>query len=414
MARRAFGGFEFLRSSGFGDIGSNAADLDFDQSVGSGATEILAAARSGRAGLRFPASNPAQRGDVGLIEASGINTLMQTVPVGTWLFFRDYVRFAALPSGLANSGYDFMYCPTDQSVPAGATGDLVRVKLDSGGKLGLFTAAGVQIGGDSALTVAASTLYRIEVGLRLGAGAGDDRAILLAALATDRTAGETVCDVSGLSLSSNAMPIGFTVLGGDSTVWNANIDHEDYAINDDTVPAGQTAGTIGAQDSFPGDGAVYLLDPLADVATGNWTNLPAWSKLDDRPPHATGATNATNANSSLDVEVEDLVTKGLDPAKVLAAMVIAGGTSSNGLPTVGIAGVSNPALAEVVYEFDTTALTFGRSEIAHLPSMAGATRPVIRMTRKSGNADQLGITAAGLLVEVTDRIQSGGPTMLLG
>lgn len=191
---------------------------------------------------------------------------------------------------------------------------------------------------------------------------------------------------------------------------------DDWAVNDDTVRAGETAGTVGAFDSWCGPGKVYLLNPIADVAAADYTT-PVWSTLDNRPPSTTKESLIDNPAEYIcrfqsldDAGVPDLPVGSTIP--VFWYQVGSGG--SNGLHAQ-IRGTSPAGLGAAKDNLMTSNNNGIRgAEPSHMPYLGRAVQPEAGIVGLSIGANPLELTVAGVYVDVgTQYVPSGGPRMVV-
>jgi len=158
------------------------------------------------------------------------------------MYVRSYFCFDALPGSTVKV----------LEVP----GPVCSARLTSAGKLQLFNdSTGVQIGSDSAATIAAdgATYYRVEVAVTLSVAGTQTAAVEL------RLDGVTVASTTGLALGiPGQVSLGWIAAPGANKVCYA----DDIKCNDST-------GT--KNNSWPGSGKVWLMLPVSDNNRGAWT-----------------------------------------------------------------------------------------------------------------------------------------------
>lgn len=205
-----------------------------------------------------------------------------TVASGTGVYGRAYIYVSALPNATKKVA----------AFVTSADGALVSARLTAAGKLQLWNDAGAaQIGGDSALTLATGAWYRVEVYLKIAAGAADEAELRV----TDDAGGSTeqVATATGLTVS-DTVPARFRAGWIDAPGVTASMFLDDVAVNDSTTAK---------QNTWPGPGRVLLLTGFYNTfGTGPWTSCKTTTAAADgiaatsnRPPlgHADLTTDTT-------------------------------------------------------------------------------------------------------------------------
>lgn len=198
---------------------------------------------------------------------------------------------------------------------------------------------------------------------------------------------------------------------------------DDVALNDSTGAS---------QNSYPGDGKVVNLAPVADSARGtNWTagaggTTNLWDAVDNEPPVGVVLGSASNTSQvknaakdvagTYDAAVEaysaTLASGGGGIAAgdtvTLVQPVASVGNSTTTVRSFGLAGVSNPVAAEaLVNNTAVAAATFptgwnrlaGTVVYGDIASGSRATRPVIRLRKNTSSTDSAMASYMALMVE---------------
>lgn len=206
-----------------------------------------------------------------------------------------FVRYHAFATDQAIVGYQRVYINI-ASLPTVTTtimrfvdvlnNNVAAIRLTTAGKLQLLTAAGTQIGSDSATAITTGTWARIELkNDASGAGALDGR-------------------LNGTSFASGANSAQGSwsriLIGVIATSATADLYYDDWCIND---------GSGSQQASWPGDGHIMHLVPNGDGDSHTWgnnanaagasTNYTLVS--DNAPPNDT-----TNVVQSVTLNAEDM------------------------------------------------------------------------------------------------------------
>lgn len=191
---------------------------------------------------------------------------------------------------------------------------------------------------------------------------------------------------------------------------------DDIALND---------GTGASQNTWPGDGSVLMLEPVADYARTGFTDgaggtTSLWPAVDNTPPVGVAAANGTatshieqpNASSTQNyqAQLESYTDAGVDPA---ANITLVQGVCNHGNNTatarvLGFQVVSNPTISEVTDDSGTTAadvFPVGWSTIKTVVAYGSggitqATGPVVEVRKTSAtDPDVAMVDFMGLMVE---------------
>ncbi len=208
-----------------------------------------------------------------------------------------YVRLALRHDGFGTSStspiyfLDFLDGSTHQiSVGIRPSDHLLVVATNGSGNMG----EGGTVLASGSIVLGADRWYVIEVYVK-----------------ADPTNGQVIVKVNGITditYSGNTAPsgnaqIGRVDFGANSTGLGnngANLYFDDIAVND-------TAGSY--QNSWIGQGGVYLLKPTADGAQNDWTPTSGttnWDKVDEIPKNTTDWVQAQSSGSVELYELEDL------------------------------------------------------------------------------------------------------------
>lgn len=323
------------------------------------------------------------------------------ISASTTYYSRCYLNFTALPGTTTRVA--------EIAAALGSNG--LSARLTTGGKLQLFNnLSGLQVGSDSAATIATGTWYRIEISVTISA-------------APQLTAGElrldgaTVATVSGLTHTIPTQVVsGWTSAPGANKVCYV----DDVALNDNS----------GAnQNTWPGDGRIVLLKPISDSAVGaSWTDDAAgttniWDAVTNTPPAGIADTtsgsglhqirNAGSNSSSYDANLTSYTTAGVgatDTVNVLVPLTATGAPVVTGAKTGSLGIASNPTIANIAFVHGGTAaanfwsgaaagtyLTNWKWEVGtvtYAPSVTLGTSPVARVTITGGTAARIAMVCA--------------------
>jgi hypothetical protein len=192
-----------------------------------------------------------------------------TGALATGYYARACLRFAAFPNATKKV----------LAFTTAADGALVSARLTSGGNLQLWDDVGAaQIGSDSTLALALDTWYRIELYLKIGAGAVDAAELrLLDPDDLEWNAGTTVASGASLTISDTA-PGKLSSGWVDAPGVTADVFLDDVALNDSTGSA---------QNAWPGPGRIIYLAGSFGTYQQGWVscmNDANKAAVDIRPP----------------------------------------------------------------------------------------------------------------------------------
>lgn len=325
-------------------------------------------------------------------------------------FVRAYVRFPATPSTVATIIRLF-----------NATHTCYVVRLSATGTLQLFTAqAGTQVGSDSA-ALSTDTWYRVELRVKIVAGASDEAELRLDGSSIASTAVGNVGDVAPATLQIG-WPIG-------APGANAVIFLDDVALNDDQGAS---------QNTWPGDGKVVLLKPISDNARATlWTGgaggtTSLFDAVDNTPPvgtatetnttqieHAGGAAGTTDA---YDANMTTPATAGIasgDTINTAHFIEVDGEDVATGSKLLNFEVLSNPVIASpgnVTAGDDVGALgtyptnwTARRSSPVYGSSLTLGTSPVMRARRPETASRVASVCFMGIYVDYTPAVAVSSP-----
>lgn len=343
-----------------------------DSSVSAAAvTRDTGTFRSGAAAWKYDsgAGSAAGRVDYG----GGNNIASRTV------FLRVYARWAAAPS----SQQAFI-----GDEPSGSP--RIGVKMKTDGTLQLFQDATAQ--GSASAAVTDSTWHRVELSYTIDSGG----LITAAEFLLDGTS------IGTFSGSVSGSVTGFNPFFGYQAAPGANfVAYFDDAARNDSTGA--------ANNSWCGDGAVILMEPVSDNARGNWTagaggTTNLFDGVNNTPPVGVADASATNGSqikiksttlpSNCDLNLNSYTTEGVTgTVNAITLWVNHGEDPATGTKAGTAAIVSNPASGTVSFNFgnDVGAQStyFGlwawNSLLVDAPSVTLGTAPVIRVTCTSGS-----------------------------
>lgn len=315
--------------------------------------------------------------------------------VGTTYYARAYFRSPDTPS--ANAGV------LDVQDSAGAV--IVRVRYTTGLRLNLIDSAAANLVTGPVTTP--GTWYRVEVKVKVGAGATDECELLVD--------GTSYGALTAQTLSDNApdrLAFGWLTAPGASKV----AFFEDIALNDDT-------GTD--ENGYPGDGKVLILLPTADSAVGTgWTvgngstavSTNLFGGVDNVPPagvaDAAGAAsqirNASNTSTAnYDATTQTTLAAGMPSGSTIRVLQVVGvfGCSSTTATNAGIGstGVSpNTGVATVAADTGAVAGThptgWARRESTVVYSATTST-PGVRVGKRTGTTRVVLCSLAAILID---------------
>lgn len=249
---------------------------------------------------------------------------------------RVYLRFDAIPSETVTIAWASWFNATLDP----------KVRVTSAG---LFQAwlNNAQVGSSSTFSLKVNTWHRVEMYVKVGAGATDEVAM--------RVDGEQLYSATGLNLSDSVPGSWHAGCPEDTVSATFNVWLDDAGKND----------TTGAdQNSWLGEGKIVLLLPISDNAratlwtggTGGTTNL--FDAVNNTPPigtatetnltqieHAGGAAGSTDA---YDANMTTYASAGIGPSdtiNVIGMLAADGEDSGTGSKLLAYSVVSNPAIA---------------------------------------------------------------------
>jgi hypothetical protein len=317
------------------------------------------------------------------------------------LYYRLYVYFTAFPTS------------TNTQVMGRTSGH--RVVVNSSGQLGLFFNSNTanQLGSfSSALSL--NTWYRVEMmsNINTTGGAADSGELQIngVSIATD----------SGTDRGSTAS---LNFLVGDTAANGLVFICDDYAVNDN-------AGTT-SQITWPGEGRVLFLWPVADSSRVGWTGGASgttnlYDALNNRPPGGVAAASATDLSQVVDgnsnttdtydatlAAYTDSVASGGAGMQVNDVVRVVMGVarlsnSSTTARNIGWKLVSNPATSEQVTGSGTTAASTehtGWSTSTSFtvyvqdPTVALGTKPVMELRKATATTDKITCDLLGLYID---------------
>lgn len=301
-----------------------------------------------------------------------------TLTSASW-YARGYINCTTLPT---SASAIFGWGTSETS------GVWARMRTD--GALELFSgSAAVAVGSPSAV-VTDGSWHRVEIGATFDASNN----ITASELRVDGTVVATFSGSSAFGASTAILRFGWAAAPGANKI----IYFDDISWNDATGAANNT---------WPGDGQVILMQPVSDNARGAWTAGAAgttslFDAVNNVPPVGVADASATNTSqiknksatnpSSCDLNLASYTTAGLvatDTINAICVYGVDGEDPATGTKTVGYSMVSNPAIAE------PAALNFGNDSgaqatylglwawhqgtISNAPSVTLGTQPVIRV-----------------------------------
>jgi hypothetical protein len=253
--------------------------------------------------------------------------------------------------------------------------------------------------------------YRLELHVRVGTTTANGTLEL-------QRDGAAIVTLSGTANAGTAAPT--TFLAGKcsaaaSTV-TGTILVDDIALND---------GSGTSQNTWPGDGSILLLEPVADYARTGWTagagsTTNLWQAVDNTPPTGVALANATDTSqvkeanaSSVEAyqpQLESYTDAGVDPAAniVLVQAVASHGNSTATARVHGLQIAQNPSgggeatddtgttvagIFPVGWSTFKTAVAYGSGGITPTGN------PVLNLRKTAGDPDVAMFAFAGLLVE---------------
>lgn len=334
-------------------------------------------------------------------------TLSPAPATTIWLYTKTHVFFPSLPAG---ENLDLALI-----VDSNASTPLVTARLTTTGKLQLWNMVGnAQLGSDSVATLAANTWARVELACMVNT-AGTDSAEL-------KINGELVATATGLTLSSSVIN-GFFLGWHSPTGANRTftVYHDDVVVN---------SGDATAPNAYPGDTKIAFLLPTADSANTGFAvshvGDTLWGSVSQVPAKGTIVTDTATVNSKIKDATSNTTDNYQATLQTYAAAGIArgdnivlvrgiclSGNSTTTQRTIGITGVSNPAIAEATDVTGTTAAGtyptgwgWTLTAVAVNPAVTKATAPVLKFRKGTASVDSIMLTLIGLIVEYVS-----GPTV---
>ena len=339
--------------------------------------------------------------------ANYMNIISPVTVLDRHYYFRGYFRFAdATPSSALT------FC-----TQLGATLTIVVFRLSTAGRIQVLDANSVQVGSDSA-TLSDNTWHRLEYHLVIPTAS---TGTVEAKLDGTTFVSSSAVDVNNSVASTTNIRVGHVQTG---TITNVYVD--DLAVNDDQGSD---------QNSWVGEGKVILLKPTADSAIGSGWEAPQtsgsdttdiYTAVDTTPPVGvlSGAPhsdvdannqayifNAAANTNSYDATLETYTAGGIgasDTITLVQPLVRASVNSTTGTNTLGITGVSNPAIAEVTgFNLELTAVAAAepvgwksfRGTVTYAPSVTKGTGPVVRAHKINSSTNANMVDLMGLYVE---------------
>ena len=324
---------------------------------------------------------------------------------GRYYYFRGYIRLSSA-DGQAN-------IPIFAQRNSGGTSQL-EVRLNASNQLQLYNANSAANIGSPSFTLAASQWYKMEVGIMVfGSGT-------LNCFAELRINGNVIATSAVQTFSTTAL--GGLRFGWPTTAPTASeqIWFDDIALNDN-----QGAN----QNTWCGDGQVYLLLPTADNARGaNWYNDNAattnmYAALDNTPPIGLAHSTANAANvqdynvtasltdpaSKLDLTMQTYTAAGISASEVIKVIVANVSTATNAATARAHNAyiLSNPA-ETAPSTFNTPASIAGTyptnwahtfRTVLYNSTPTRGTAPVLTIHKEVANAAAILACFAGITVE---------------
>lgn len=209
-------------------------------------------------------------------------------------------------------------------------------------------------------------------------------------------------------------------IGHHSAEANCDFFFDDFAINDDTG---------GKQNTWPGNGKVVMLKPVATTERVGWVagaggTSGLFEAIDNRPPTGVKAASATNGsqikdatNNSTDTTSYEMASYstpvenggggvgGSDTVRVLMP-ILRGGQDSATARNIGLTVVSNPAIAETINsnaaaiaETEPTNWTTHNIAYTYDPTVEKEVKPVLKIRKATATTDNVMVDLLGLYVE---------------
>lgn len=294
------------------------------------------------------------------------------------------------------------------------------VRLTTAGKVQLLDHVDVQIGSDSAGTVATDTWHRIDLGWEISTGAADYAEARLDGVSAAATTTASVSDTAGPTIR-----FGWVSAPGASKV----IYCDDATWNDDTG---------GVNDTWAGDEHIVVSRPTADSArdaswvagAGGTTDL--WEAVNNAPPvgvdnaSATDTSQIKNATSTTtdaySATMQSYTAAGVPSGATVTAIIAhieSASSSTTGTNDLGVEVTSNPAITEGILSCDAADGTFPTGwfsrqlTVADLPSVTLGTAPVMRVRKNQATTRVYSVCLMALEVSYVEAAASSrGPQVI--
>jgi len=391
MARLLTSGFEIGEKS---SAGANIVDVDYSTSTGADYQIQTSVFRSGASAVERT--------------AAATSNFVTNWTTGSGVADRTYyARVYYLINGTATATGIVM-----AFIDSAAT-TLCRISINSSNQLILMDAAGATVGSVSS-ALSADTWYKVELAMKQGTSAS-----------TDYLEGR----LNGVSFASSSTnnsvtvnPIGLRY--GSSTAIGRLSYYDDLAVNDDQGSD---------QNSWPGDGKVVLLKPIADQSVGRWaggagalSNL--FAAVDNTPPTGTASeTDSTQietfmpGNNNTDEYRANLTTyasAGIDPFDIITVLhpvINHGEDSATGTKTGSFGLQSNPTQTYVAFTYGDDAGALGTwptnwrwqlGSPVYNPSPTTSASPVLGVRKTDATSEVVSVDFMGVYAEYQD----GSPT----
>lgn len=324
---------------------------------------------------------------------------LQVIPTGTVIYWAWHFQVNQLPT------------PTDGILLVPALPN-VTVTITPTGTIAVYKSLGEggALVGESTLTVAANTWFRVELkGQRNGSGS--DVVEVRVTADTPGATPETIYTASTNNFGAGPYTLN-GVVGDPGGLIDVYVD--DVIANDNTAGGGFTAGTDGANDSWPGDQKVAFLDPTSDVAVGSgWTSsLGGALYVPLATPHDGGGSIGSYAQGGTAGTSYDATTEAPSPGsgRVVNCAVPVAATwdlPSSGGNVISVTGL-DPVAATKTYT-NASLGSFTKlvvpGTILHRPSFPAL--PKIRVTRIGTGLTPLQLVGLGWYVSYTPGGRSG-------
>lgn len=331
--------------------------------------------------------------------------------LGRTYYFRSYIRPSALPS---------LGTLRVMEVYTAAFGFLCAVRLNAAGRLEFLNTAGTVVG--TGTTVLPTGAYsRVELSINVASSGASSFTVRL----------EGVAEITGTATITNTAPGYFST--GKCNAVNPTIDlyWDDVALNDDQGSD---------QNTWPGDGKITWLKPVADVAVGVFqkpggATANLYTSVDNLPPVGIGdSTNVADAEKSIrggfaagnyDCTLQDYVTAGVENGaliKVVQAVTSVGRSVASPAVNGQIRMLANPSESDPGANLvaptinNTHASATGGNHLVtrgakiYNPTVTYGTGPTLRLRKTDAAAQALYSDSLGAYVEWQHR----PPAMTIG